>query len=88
MEALVLSRALLAAEDLARHGARDAAMLLETARAVLGEEPALRLDYLALVEPDTLEPVAFLEPGRPALLVEPGWVGVPRRIGNTLLSPG
>ncbi len=87
VEALVLSRALLAAEDLARHGARDAAMLLETARAVLGEEPALRLDYLALVEPDTLEPVAFLEPGRPALLAVAGWIGVTRLIDNTLLSP-
>ncbi len=84
--ALVLSRALLAAEDLARHGMGEAAPLLEAARAVLDGEPGFRLDYVALVDPDTLEPVAFLAPEQPALLAVAGWVGTTRLIDNTLLT--
>ncbi len=83
--ALVLSRALLAAEDKARHGEPDATTLLEVAAVVLGEEPLFRRDYLALVDPDTLEPVSSLEPGTPGLLAIAGWIGGTRLIDNTLL---
>ncbi len=85
-QALVLSRALLAAEDIAEHGEPDAAVSLEVAHAVLAQEPGLRLDYLALVDPDTLEPVARLEHERPALLAVAGWIGATRLIDNTLLQ--
>ena len=85
-QALVLSRALLAAEDIAEHGELDGAIYLEVAHAVLAQEPALRLDYLALVDPDTLEPVAALEHEKPALLAVAGWIGATRLIDNTLLQ--
>ena len=84
-QALVLSRALLAAENLAEHGMGEAAPLLEVSRVVLDVEPGFRLDYLALVDPDTLEPVPSLQPEKPALLAVAGWVGVTRLIDNTLL---
>ncbi len=83
--ARVLRRALLAAEDKARHGADEAEVLLETARAVLAQEPGFRLDYCALTDPDTLETVAGLAPDRPALLAIAGWVGGTRLIDNALL---
>ncbi len=84
-QALVLSRALLAAEDKVRHGVREAEVLLETAGVVLGQEPSFRLDYLALVDPDTLKPVTALKPGVPVLLAVAGWVGTTRLIDNVLL---
>jgi pantoate--beta-alanine ligase len=86
-QALVLSRALLAVEDLARHGMAEAEPLLEVARAVLAGEPGFRLDYLALVHPDTLEPVSALTFEKPTLLAVAGWVGPTRLIDNTLLTP-
>jgi pantoate--beta-alanine ligase len=84
-QALVLSRALLAAEDIAEHGELDAAIYLEVAHAVLAQEPALRLDYLALVDPDTLEPLFTLEHEKPALMAVAGWFGATRLIDNTML---
>lgn len=84
--ALVLSRALPAAEDKVRHGVREAEVLLETAGVVLGQEPGFRLDYLALVDPDTLESVTALKPGVPVLLAIAGWVGTTRLIDNVLLN--
>ena len=87
-QALALSHALLAAENLARHGEADAATLLAVARVVLAQEPGFRLDYLALVEPDTLEPVPSLTPEKPSLLAVAGWIGATRLIDNALLSPG
>jgi pantoate--beta-alanine ligase len=85
-QAVVLSRALLAAEDVAEHGELDAEIYIETVLAVLAQEPGLRLDYLALVDPDTLEPITLLEHEQPALLAVAGWVGGTRLIDNTLLQ--
>jgi pantoate--beta-alanine ligase len=86
-QALVLSRAMLAAEDLAEHGELDAAIYLEVAHAILAQEPGLRLDYLALVSPLTLEPLSTLQHEQPALLAVAGWVGTTRLVDNTLLAP-
>ena len=56
-QALTLSRALHAAEMHAARGEHRAAALLQTMRATLQEEPAIRVDYLAIVDPDTLLPI-------------------------------
>ena len=84
-QALVLSRALLAAEDQARHGATDSAALLEVARAVLAQQPGFRIDYCALVDPGTLEPAQGLRTDSPTLLAIAGFIGSTRLIDNTLL---
>ncbi len=84
-QALVLSHALLAAENLARHGMAEAGPLLKVARVVLAQQPGFRLDYLALVDPDTLDGVTALRPGKPTLLAVAGWIGATRLIDNTLL---
>ena len=84
-QALVLSRALRAAEALASAGVADTDAVLASARSVLEAEPGLRLDYLALVDPYTLEPAASRVSGTPWLLAVAGWVGTTRLIDNVLL---
>lgn len=83
--ALVLRRALLAVREAFAQGIDNAEVLLEAARAVLRREPEFRLDYLVLVDPDTLLPLEVLSPGKPALPAIAGWVGATRLIDNLLL---
>ena len=73
--ALALPRALLAGQARAAEGA---AAVLAAARAVLRAEPALAVDYVALVEPGMFGPA---EPG-PALLVAAARAGGTRLIDN------
>lgn len=84
-QALSLSRALQAAQTLANHSEHRAAVLLETMRATLEEEPAMRVDYIAVVDPDTLLPVEDISAG--ALLAMAAHVGNTRLIDSVLLSP-
>jgi pantoate--beta-alanine ligase len=83
-QALVLSRSLRAVEQLVAIGERDAEKLAAAARAVIGEEPAVRVDYVALVDWATLEPVEMAAPG--TLYAVAAWVGETRLIDNTILS--
>jgi pantoate--beta-alanine ligase len=81
--ALALSQALRAAEDAAHSGERDAERLRAAALAALaphGVEP----DYLALVHPDTFEPVTTVN-GR-VLVAVAARVGPVRLIDNTLID--
>jgi pantoate--beta-alanine ligase len=82
--ALALGAALRAAAASAGKGERSAATLLAAAAdamAPFGVEP----EYLALVDPDTFEPVARLE--APALLAVAARVGATRLIDNETLYP-
>ena len=83
-QALALSRALGVVESLAGRGRRDREELIEAARAVLGAEPEVRVDYLALVDWATLLPVETAARG--ALFAVAAWVGETRLIDNTILS--
>jgi pantoate--beta-alanine ligase len=84
--ALALPRALLAGQAVARSLAAAAAgggaeAVLAAAREVLRAEPALALDYVALVDPGTFGPA---RPG-PALLVAAARAGTTRLIDNVAL---
>jgi pantoate--beta-alanine ligase len=79
-----LSAALEVATRLVAAGERSADALLASGREVL-EGAGVELDYLALVDPDTLEPVELLE--RPALLAVAARVGQVRLIDNAILAP-
>ena len=79
--ALALPRALRAGQAEAAGGA-DAA--LAAARDVLRAEPALAVDYVALVDPGTFGPAGPLQAG-PALLVAAARVGGTRLIDNMAL---
>jgi pantoate--beta-alanine ligase len=81
--ALGLSAALAAASALAAGGERTAAPLLGAAREVL-DSHRLETDYLALVDPDTLEPLDTL--AGEALLAVAARVGDVRLIDNVTLA--
>jgi pantothenate synthetase len=66
-------------------GERDAGLLVEVGRDVISEESSIRLDYLEIVDPDTLEPI--LEITSPALAAVAAFVGTTRLIDNVLLYP-
>ena len=83
-QALALSRAIGVTESLVGHGQRNSEVLFEAARAVLGAEPSIRVDYLALVDWTTLRPVESAAPG--TLFAVAAWVGETRLIDNTILS--
>jgi pantoate--beta-alanine ligase len=84
-QALALRRALLRVEDLAAAGESSTAALLAAARAVLNEEPGIRLDYLAAVDPDTLLETSSTQ--SKTLVAIAGYAGPTRLIDNILLEP-
>ena len=82
--ALVLSQALHAAEDLATTGETSAQALTTAMRQFFPGGPHLRLDYAALVDPNTLLPID--DASRGALVAIAAWVGATRLIDNLLLD--
>ena len=84
-QALSISRALLAAQAQANYGQNSAAVLLQTMRDVLQQEPAVRVDYLAVVDPHTLLSLQDVATG--GLLAIAAYVGSTRLIDNILLPP-
>ncbi len=78
--AVVLHRSLAAGEELLRSGERDAAKVIEKIRDVIGGEPLARIDYVELVDWDTLRPVAQIE-GR-VLTAVAVYIGKTRLIDN------
>jgi pantoate--beta-alanine ligase len=82
--ALALTHALRAAQELSASGERSAAALLEAAHAAM-EEHAVSPEYLALVDPETLEPLQELE--GEALLAVAARLGEVRLIDNVILTP-
>lgn len=84
-QALALHRALETARTMAETGEHSAAVLLQSMEASLQAEPAVRVDYLAVVDPDTLLPVGDIRSG--ALLAVAAYVGGTRLIDNLLLPP-
>ena len=83
-QALSLSRALQAAQMQAASGEHRASALLQTMRATLQEGPSARVDYVAVVDPDTLLPLDDVASG--ALLAVASYVGSTRLIDNALLA--
>ena len=82
-QALVLSRALLAVQQMAQSGEHESAKLLAEALRVLAREPAAQLDYCRIVDPDTLEDISNVGGG--ALVAVAARVGGTRLIDNLLL---
>jgi pantoate--beta-alanine ligase len=82
--ALGLSVALEAARARTAKGERSASALLEAAREAMAPF-AVELEYLALVDPDTLEPIEILT--HDALLAVAARVGEIRLIDNVILQP-
>jgi pantoate--beta-alanine ligase len=83
--ALLLSRSLKRAEEMAQAGEAAAQKLLEEMRKTFAAEPLLQLDYAAIVDPATLEPVAYLNPGSVALVS--ARLGTVPLIDNLIFGP-
>ena len=81
--ALSLSRALAAARESFTTGERKAAALVAAAREVFEAVPQVRIDYVELVDAESLEPLDRLE--RPAVLAVAAFLGKTRLIDNTVL---
>jgi pantoate--beta-alanine ligase len=82
--ALVLYRSLQLASELVRQGQRDPRTIAERMRAVITTAEDARIDYIALVDPDTLEPVGRItSPTLAALAVR---IENTRLIDNCLLN--
>ena len=84
-QALVLWKSLCLADELVQQGRRDAAAIRETMIELIHAAADARIDYVALVDPDTLQPVDRIT-GRTlaALAVR---IGNTRLIDNRLLEP-
>lgn len=83
-EALALSRSIGRVEALVAAGERRRAVLIAAAGETLAAAPAVRIDYIDLVDGDTLEPVSTGAPG--TLFAVAAWVGSTRLIDNTILG--
>ena len=82
--ALILSRALVAVKDSFEKGQQNASKLIECGIHVIRSEPGARLDYLEIVDPDTLEPLQVISGA--ALVAVAAFVGTTRLIDNILLE--
>jgi pantoate--beta-alanine ligase len=83
-QALVLSRSLTRVQSFVEKGERSADQLIAAGKEVMAEEPAVRLDYFEIVNPDTLDPVNDIANG--ALVAVAAYVGATRLIDNLLLA--
>ena len=85
-QAVCLRRALDEAERRFAAGERDPAALVAAMRAVVAQAPAAKIDYVEIVDDETLQPLAG-PIARPALAALAVWVGTPRLIDNAVLRP-
>lgn len=83
--ALVLYRSLKRVESLFQEGERQSGRLIAAAADEIAKQPAVRLDYFEIVDPDTLEPVSII--ARNSLVAVAAFVGKTRLIDNIVLEP-
>ena len=81
--ALVLSQSLKEVRKLYEAGERNPAALIQCGQSVVASEPAARLDYLELVDPETLDPVPQATAG--TMIAVAAYLGTTRLIDNALL---
>lgn len=82
-DAPIIRRALITARDLRKNGEQLAAPIVAIAEHCLAKSALLKIDYLALVDAETLEPVSIIE--RPALLAVACFYGAVRLIDHVEL---
>ena len=80
-------RALCAAEDVWRRGERDAGRIQRAAQNILGRETLIdAVDYISIVDADTMRPVATTHEGRPVMIAAAVQLGTVRLIDNLVLG--
>jgi pantoate--beta-alanine ligase len=83
-QALILHQALLQIEQLIADGERKSSVLVQYGTEILRSEPAIRVDYLAIVDANTLLPVTSVKKG--CLVAVAAYVGSTRLIDNFLVA--
>ncbi|WP_322150486.1 pantoate--beta-alanine ligase [Paratractidigestivibacter sp.] len=85
--ALCLSRAVFAGQKMVEDGERDAATVLDAMRAIIEAEPLAKIDYVKMVDFDSIEQVERIEDA-PVLCAMAVYVGKTRLIDNFIYEPG
>ncbi len=83
--AAVIHRALKQAKEIYKKGERHAGKIAEIVRATIETEPRVRVDYVSVVDAETLEKLDKLDE-RPMLVAVAAYVGKTRLIDNTMLN--
>jgi pantoate--beta-alanine ligase len=84
--ATVLWKALMATRAEHANGERGGKTLHRVVEERIGREPLARLDYVAVADPVTLEPVEWID-SRGAICLLAAWIGKVRLIDNLSLAP-
>jgi pantoate--beta-alanine ligase len=83
--ASVIHRGLKNAKEVFKKGERHAARLEELVKTTIESEPRVRVDYVSVVDAETLEKLEKLDE-RPALIAVAAYVGKTRLIDNIILN--
>jgi pantoate--beta-alanine ligase len=83
--AAVIHRGLMKAKEVFKKGERHASKLEELVRTTIESEPRVRVDYVSIVDAETLEKLDKVDE-RPTLIAVAAYVGKTRLIDNTILN--
>jgi pantoate--beta-alanine ligase len=83
--ASVIHRGLAKAEEAFKKGERHAAKLEDAVRTAIASEPGVRVDYISVVDAETLDKLEKID-ARPILIAVAAYVGKTRLIDNTMLN--
>jgi len=81
--ALVLSHSIFLAEQLIQQGEKDAQVIIAKMKSLIESEPLARLDYIALMNMDNLEPVSVIK--SPLAIALAVYIGIIRLIDNVII---
>lgn len=83
MSALVIPQSLRVAENLVKEGERQVHRIISAMIEKISTQPQIRIDYIAIVDPETLEPLQQIT--SEALIAIAAYVGKARLIDNTIV---
>lgn len=83
MSALVIPQSLRLAENLVKEGERQVHRIISAMIEKISTQPQIRIDYIAIVDPETLEPLQQIT--SEALIAIAAYVGKARLIDNTIV---
>src|SRR6266508_3694412 len=83
-QAVILRKALLKGADMARAGETSAARIVSAVRETIGQAPLARIDYVDLVDAQTLQPIEVVR--QDSLVAVAVFFGKTRLIDNILLA--
>ncbi|MGQ9633719.1 MAG: pantoate--beta-alanine ligase [Bryobacteraceae bacterium] len=82
----LLFQVLLVAQKYIAAGETDPEVVKAAAQSVVSAQPALRLEYLEIVDPEEMQPVGKID--APVRVAVAAWLGSTRLIDNLLCEPG